>query len=198
VFLFSAHADVGRVFGREYGGVALIDANAIAVAAGDSLREDVRHELAHLFAARWNPQAPPLLGEGLAVWLQGTQHGEPIDAMAWPWVGDARLGLRSLLDRGFFFAEPHRHTCYLLAGSFTGFLLRRHGRKAYRRLYARVGRRGFEREFHRCLGMSLDDAERQWRHELLIGGPLGRPAGAADSPWVAEPHGAPDTGRENG
>jgi len=196
VFLFSAHADVGRLFGPRYGGAALAEANAVVVAAGDTLREDVRHELAHLFAARWNSQAPPLLGEGLAVWLQGTNQGEPIDAMAWPWIGEPGLGLQGLLDEGFFFAEQRRHTCYLLAGSFTGFLLRRYGQKAYRRLYARASRRNFGRELHRCMGVSLDEAERQWRYELLIGGPLGRKAGSAESPWAAELGGAVGTSRD--
>jgi len=78
--------------------------------------------------------------------LQGTDRGEPIDAAAWPWVGEPGFGLRPLLSPRFYFAQPHQHTCYLLAGSFSGFLLRRYGRTAYRRLYGRLSARGFERE----------------------------------------------------
>src|SRR5262249_20591633 len=154
-----------------------LEVNAVLVATGRPLREMVRHELAHLFAARWNPNAPPLLSEGLAVWLQETELGEPIDATAWAWIGESGLSLRSLLDRRFFYADPHRYACYMLAGSFTGFLLRRYGLAAYRQLYRRAGGRGFGRVFARCVGESLDAAERQWRHEVRIGGPLGRPPG---------------------
>jgi hypothetical protein len=198
MFLFADSAPIARLFGPEYGGTALAPANAILVAAGGPIRETVRHELAHLFGARWNPLAPPLLSEGLAVWLQGTDQGELIDAAAWPWIREPGLGLRALLNPRVFFDVRHRHACYLLAGSFTGFLLRRHGKAAYRRLYGRLSGRRFEREFRDCLGASLEAAERAWRAEVLSGGPLGRRAGSAESPWAAEPQGAPDTGPEIG
>jgi hypothetical protein len=51
------------------GGTVLMHANAVLLAADCPLREGLRHELAHLFAFRWNLHAPPLVQEGLAVWL---------------------------------------------------------------------------------------------------------------------------------
>jgi len=81
------------------------------------------HELAHLFSTRWNETATPLLSEGLSVWLQEKHFGQPIDPAVRPLLADRRLKLRSLLDRGFFFSEPQRAACYVVAGSFTGFPL---------------------------------------------------------------------------
>lgn len=184
VYLMAAPADVARACGLSCGAAALFEPRAILVGAGSPLREEVRHELAHLFADRWNRHAPPLLAEGLAVWLQGTEQGEPIDTAAWPWVGEPGLGLPALLSSRFFHAEPHRYACYVLAGSFTGFLLRRYGKAAYRRLYRRARRWGFDRTFRRCLGVEFAEAERQWRYEALAVGPLGRPAGPEESPWA--------------
>jgi hypothetical protein len=197
VYLFADAAPIARLFGPEYGGTALPAATAVLVTI-DRVRETVRHELAHLFAARWNPYAPPLLAEGLAVWLQGTDQGEPIDAAAWPWVNEPALGLRALLSPSFFFADPHRHACYVLAGSFTGFLIRRHGRATHRRLYQWVTARGFERDFEDAVGVSLGAAERAWRQEVRAAGPLGGLAAVAEPPLAAEPVAAPDTGRDNG
>jgi len=197
VYLFANAAPIARAFGPWYGGTALPAATAILVTT-DRVRETVRHELAHLFAARWNPYAPPLLAEGLAVWLQGTDRGEPIDAAAWPWINEPGLDLRALLNPPFFFAEAHRHACYPLAGSFTGFLIRRYGRAAYRRLYQKLSTRGFARDFEDTLGVSLAEAERAWRLEVRAAGPLGGRAAAAGSPWAAESAAATDTGRGNG
>ncbi len=107
LYLFHSSADVGRVFGCDYGGYALQDAKVVFVAADTHIREVVRHELAHLFAFRWNLLAPPLLSEGLPVWLQGTDHSKPIDAMAWNWIGEPGMDLRSLLNPKNFFASPN-------------------------------------------------------------------------------------------
>src|SRR5262245_14988821 len=106
VYLFAHSVHFAGLFGRGYGGAAVVGANVVVVAAGEPVREAVRHEFAHLFAARWNPYAPTVLSEGLAVWIQGTDRGEPIDAGAWGWVGEPGLALRNLLSPQFFFAEP--------------------------------------------------------------------------------------------
>lgn len=197
VYLFADAAPIARLFGPEYGGTALAAANAVLVTT-DRVREAVRHELAHLFAFRWNPYAPPLLAEGLAVWLQGSERGEPVDAAAWPWVGESGLGLRAMLSPKFFFADSHRHACYMLAGSFTGFLVRRFGRAAHRRLYQQISAGGFERAFESALGVTLAAAEQEWRQEVRAAGPLGGLAKAAQPPLAAEPAPAPDMDREIG
>ena len=115
--------------------------------------------------------APPLLDEGLAVWLQETDRGKSIDAAALPWVCDAKLKLPSLLKREVFFSSRHRDACYILAGSFTGFLLRQYGWQSYRKLFQLCDGKGFEAKFEKCFAVSLKEAERQWRCELLTSSP---------------------------
>jgi len=183
VYLFRHYRDIGKLFGPEYGGAALTPATASVIADDSVVSESLRHELVHLFAARWRLAAPPLLDEGLAVWLQETSQGETIDAAARPWVCDSKLRLRTLLNRHFFFAEPHRHACYLLAGSFTGFLLRRYGWPAYRRLFRVCDRIRFSAEFEKSFGVTLEEAERQWRHELLAMSPWCQHAGSDGGRW---------------
>jgi hypothetical protein len=185
IYLFGSCADVGRVFGRELGGTILPEANAIVVGARGYLRELVRHEFGHLFGHRWNAHPSVLLCEGLAVWLQGTWCGEPIDAQAWPWIEEPGLELTNLLSRRFFYGEPQRDVCYILAGSFTAYLIRRFGWTAYRRLYRRSRPRGFVTEFGRTLGVSLEVVEQEWRRAVRDGGPLGRLEPDPESPWAA-------------
>jgi hypothetical protein len=55
-----------------------------------------------------------------------------------------------------------------LAGSFTGFLLRRHGWEAYRRLYRLCDGLRFRAKFEKCFGVTLEKAEWQWRNEMTV------------------------------
>ena len=168
VFLFAKYQEIQRIFGPGYGGTALASVNAIVVADESNLGELIRHELAHLFSARWNRLAPPLLSEGLSTCLQGTETDRPIDVRARPLLANRDLTLARLLDRKFFFSKPNAHACYTLAGSFTGFLIRRYGWERYRRFYRRCVGPCFRAQFVRCFGVSLDKAEWQWRTELLV------------------------------
>jgi hypothetical protein len=168
VFLFASHQEFGGIFGPGYGGTALLLANAIVIADDTNIQEMLRHEFAHLFSGRWNRQAPPLLSEGLSVWLQETSGRQPIERVARPLLGNRGLKLPLLLDPTFFFAEHQRHACYLLAGSFTGFLMRRYGWKQYRKLYRQCDGVQFGANFEKCLGVTLEKAEWQWRNELIV------------------------------
>lgn len=67
-----------------------------------------------------------------------------------------------------FFAEPQRYSCYVLAGSFTGFLIRRYGWKSYRKLYRLCDGIRFKAKFQKCFGISLEKAEWQWRNEVMV------------------------------
>jgi hypothetical protein len=80
VFLFPTNREFNSIYGRRVGGFALDGADAVVVADDENLGQAVRHELVHLFAARWNRQAPPLFQKGLAVWLQEAQHGKTAGA----------------------------------------------------------------------------------------------------------------------
>jgi hypothetical protein len=167
IYLFADHSSLARGLGRQVGGTALAPFNAIVISDSGCVEEVMRHEFVHLFSFGWNPRAVPLLEEGLAVCLQETRGGQPIDAAARRFFADQTFRLSRLLDRRFFFAEPHVHVCYLLAGSFTGFLLRRFGWKHYRKFYRMADARRFESKFQKCFGVNLEDAERQWRDHVL-------------------------------
>jgi hypothetical protein len=168
VFLFASHKDIGKIFGPRYGAIAFSFANAIVVADDNSVQESIRHELAHLFSARWGSLPPALLSEGLAVWLQETYRGQPIERAARPLLGNRHLTIPKLLNPKFFFDEQHIHSCYVLAGGFTSFLIRRYGWHKYCQLYRRCNGIRFRAKFERCFGVSLEKAEWQWRNEIMI------------------------------
>src|SRR5207253_2889153 len=124
-----------EVLGSAACGFAMPPGNAIVLAADAGLEEVIRHELVHLFAARWSAHARPLFNEGIAVWLQRTYGGIPIDAKALRLIGKPGPSLLPLLSPKFFFADANAYSCYVLAGSFTGFLIRRYGVEAYRKFF---------------------------------------------------------------
>jgi hypothetical protein len=170
VFLFANFADIGKIFGSDHGGYALMSANAICVAAGSDSRELIRHEFAHLFSARLNWRAPLLLSEGLSVWMQDTDNGMPIEKAAQPLFRDRTLTLTRLLTTATLFSErgPRRHSCYLLAGSFTGFLIGHYGWERYLQFYCRAKGIGFHATFNKCFGVSLESAESDWRGDTAV------------------------------
>lgn len=168
VYMFARHEEIQEIFGPEYGGTALALNNGVVVAYHEHVLESLRHELAHLYALRWNPSAPPLLREGLAVWLQETEAGLPIDTVARQYLQWTDPVIPSLLNREFFFSQRYRYGCYALSGSFTGFLIRRYGWSSYRSLYVACCEQNVGVQFERCLGISLDHAEWQWRNYVLL------------------------------
>lgn len=165
VILVPSRSEVAAVFGRPMGGLALNDADTVILTADCPVREVLRHELVHLFAARWNRWAPPLLAEGLAVFLQGTQHGRRVHDEAGDLIPFHEADIHRLLDPSGFFAEEHRHACYTLAGGFTGFLIRRFGWDGYRDLYRNANHRTFRYRFQKQFGLALEDAWRHWHDE---------------------------------
>lgn len=166
-FFFAHGQEIGAIFGPRYGALAIGEANTIILPKDDWIPETIRHELAHLFSRHWNVIAPPLLSEGLSVYLQETIWGQRIDDAALPLLLQGGPKLSSLLRSKFFFAEPQRPTCYILAGSFTGFLIRRFGWDRYRKLYRRCSPFRFRATFRKCIGITLEAAEWQWRNELM-------------------------------
>ena len=161
VVLIPSHQDLTEDFGRPMGGTALTHANAVLLAADCPLREGLRHELTHLFAVRWNGYAPPLVQEGLAVWLQGTTPGQTVT----PEVMDQALSFGTdptqMLDSRYFFDLHRMNVSYTLAGEFTGFLIRHFGWDHYRGFYGKVSRLTFRSLFQRHFGMSFEEA--WWR-----------------------------------
>jgi hypothetical protein len=163
VFLFRTFLPITDIFGPEYGALAEYSSNSIMVGDHPNVDEDIRHELVHLFAGRWNLYAPPLLAEGLAVHLQQRWAGHSIARLARRVGSRSEWSLRDLLNRTFFFSRAYRNACYLIAGSFTGFLIDEFGWAAYRKLYRCCRPYLVEWAFKRSLGVSLEEAEAQWR-----------------------------------
>jgi hypothetical protein len=163
IFLFPDHYSISDIFGPNCGGLAFQGLNAIVIGNSDYIAEDIRHELVHLFAGRWSTRTPPLLTEGLAVCLQRTLGGIPLEAQTRRKGGRHNWNLQSLTDADFFFCNEYRHACYVLAGSFTAFLIERWGWQAYRTLYRSCRPHFMEWAFKRALGISFDEAEAEWR-----------------------------------
>jgi hypothetical protein len=168
VYLFAHGQDIAAIYGSGYAGWAIFRANAIVLANYYHFPELLRHELAHLFAFRWSALAPPLLSEGIAVWLQGSYWGKSIDEEALTLLRQGSPKLSKLLRSRFFSAEARRYSCYILAGSFTGFLIRRYGWDRHRQLYRSCNGNHFAAKFEKCFGISLEKAEWHWRNEVLV------------------------------
>jgi hypothetical protein len=171
VYLFPTRLSVTELFENEFPAFAVIYLHAVVVPfLGVPLKEVLRHEMGHLFAARWNAEPPPLLAEGLPTWLQVTEHGQSIDRVAAALLQEQDCDLRPLLDPSFFVDGENIHHSYFMAGSFTGFLIRRFGWDTYRQFY-RKARADLlvELPWRDHFGMYLEELEQQWRSELLVG-----------------------------
>jgi hypothetical protein len=168
VFLLTSHREISTIMSYSAGGYALWQANAILIAADQLSDELICHEFAHLFSGRWSKLAPPLLCEGLSVCLQSTERGYPIDSVALPRLYDRNLRLPLLLNRRLFFSEQHRHDCYVLAGSFVRFLIRRYGWERFEKLYRSCNSYRFRAKFKKHIGVTLERAEWSWRNEMIV------------------------------
>jgi hypothetical protein len=176
VFLFEEWKDISKIFGEHAAGTAITLANAIVVADDPNLQEMLRHELAHLFSARWSSQAPPLLNEGLSTWLEVGKDGRTVDWITGALLRRVSYQLSDLLKTRFFYSTlaSQRSTCYILAGSFTGFLIRHFGWDRYRTLFRKVRPGSFRDVFRKVLGLSLEEAEKQWRDQVLAETTVGK------------------------
>jgi hypothetical protein len=120
------------------------------------------HEIVHIYA----PHRNRFLAEGLAVYLHAKLAGNP----AFPNFGEdlGRLAARDMPGVETLHAlnvvrtpQPlgavlDEKTAYVLAGSFVGFLIERHGLDAFRRLYD-TG------DYVSAYAKSFGDLETEWR-----------------------------------
>src|SRR5262245_13418511 len=165
VFLFSSDAPISRTISPQFAGYALCPANVILVAADAPLGEHAPHEVCHLYAARLNRQASVFVVEGLCTWLQTTIQGVAVDEAARQVPNPPPL--TSLLGTKEFFAATQLWMHYVLAGSFTGWLIHRFGWTAYRRFF-RAAKGGFaKRAFRQHFAMSFEEADAIWRKQVL-------------------------------
>jgi hypothetical protein len=100
------------------------------------------------------------------MWWQKTRDGVLIDQLALPLLCRQELSLHAMLKRTFFHDPSRERDCYVLAGSFTGWLLRRLDWRSYLRFYRTARWRGVPGALKQHLGLTLEQAEEQWREEL--------------------------------
>jgi hypothetical protein len=169
VVLVGSHREISADFNQPMGGCMIVHASAIVLAADCPLREGLRHELAHLFGARWNLYPPSLIEEGLAMWLQSPEPERLKDFLGAHFAIALDIDPARLLNRAYFLAPERLHFSYALAGAFTAFLIRRFGWAAYGRFYRKADRWAFRSRFARVFGMSFEEAWRICRDESLRG-----------------------------
>jgi hypothetical protein len=167
VYLFADPAEIGKIFWRPAVGVAFSSANLIVIAKDGFLRGTIRHELVHLFAGQWNLRPPSILREGLAVYLEGGRYGQPLDAYACWQLHLQGQNIAALLDETTFHCKD-LNANYGLAGSFTGFLIRRFGWDKYRCMYRASTTKDFEAIFQKVYSLTVQEADAQWRNELIV------------------------------
>ena len=72
-----------------------------------------------------------------------------------------------MLKPKFCFAEHQQDSCYALAGSFTGFLIRSFGWTAYKNFYRKVKKSRLPATFRKAFGITIDEADYRWRKYLF-------------------------------
>ena len=157
------------------GAICLLEKNAVVLPAygvpGHGFVDElIRHELAHLFTAKWNRRALPLLNEGFATWWQRTAGERAVDERAHHFFQSVSIGLGDLVDPETFYARKFYGANYALAGSFSGFLIRRFGRDRYREFYKAALPANFAQSLSDIFTLTLTQAEVQWRVEVATAG----------------------------
>lgn len=122
------------------------------------------HEIVHRIAAALGDPGS-FFHEGLAVSLgdEGKQGGVSVEVLARAAV--LRYKVRDVVD-GFTSIEPR--AAYAMAGSFMGYLIRRHGvatvAQFFRGCRPEVVAR--DRHFQEVFGLRIDEATAAWRQEI--------------------------------
>jgi len=168
IFVFASHKNLSSTLRRPVHGLALIRANSIVVADETTIENSIRHELAHLFSAKWNLHVPRFFNEGVATYLQSESRSSFIDAMAADIIRQGAPGLCWFLGPApvLFLPDSNRRSLYILGASFTGFLIRRFGWETFRKFFRRTHMFNVRSSFRKAFGFSLKDAERDWHQEL--------------------------------
>ncbi len=168
VYVFRSADEVSRVYGGPVGGFASWTHWYIVVNLEADWDEILRHELAHIIGGRWNPNAPTVLCEGLAVWAQRTVNGCSVDHYPRLAFSDMVGASELLLGPSPALGSPERHRYYALAGSFTGALIKRFGFARYRSLYGDRAVTGatFAARFPRHFGSPLSSVLQNWLDDL--------------------------------
>jgi hypothetical protein len=169
IFLFAKNQVITELCRANACGYALPLANVVLIADDTDVIRTARHEIAHLFAFRWNSEVPVLLNEGLATWLEAGPNRVSFEELTKAFLRQHNVSLASLLSTRKFHSEPNRFFHYQAACSFTAFLIRRFGWEKYRKFFRCAEKTSFTRKFHKVFGTRLDEAEEKWRRALGAG-----------------------------
>ena len=133
------------------------------------IEEALRHELAHLFAVRWNPLAIPLLAQGVTIWLQQRLMGLHVDRVSGYFIARGEGDIISIVEPSKFNEPGNEGRAHVLAASFCGFLIRRHGWEAFIRLYRKADRdpRRFASLFAKVVKEDIESEVERWHQEIL-------------------------------
>jgi tetratricopeptide (TPR) repeat protein len=119
-----------------------------------------------LLSVRCGELPPAFKSEGLATWCQVSWRGKPVDFHALVLLrGGQCMPLPWFMRRSAFY--PGGRWSYMLAGSFTGHLVRRFGWDDYLRFYRAAAEDDLEVVFRRTFREPLSEVERQWRADLF-------------------------------
>jgi len=138
----------------------------------------IGHEIAHVLA----PNGNRLLAEGLAVYAHQAQHSEPaypnfgkeLGELAKPLAAKADIAALDRLptpDR-LQLKDLDERSAYIVAGSFVGFLIERHGLALFREFYAltplaeRRHNAGDAERWRSVYGVPLENLIDEWRASL--------------------------------
>jgi hypothetical protein len=116
------------------------------------------HEMVHVIGVKMGTPETHLLGEGIAVYLNGAPPKVHHQKAAQLLAGKKLPSLKSLVEE---FRE--QELGYPAAGSFCGFLIETYGLEKFKEMYPTADAPA---AFLKVLEMSLDDLERKW-HEFL-------------------------------
>lgn len=166
IFLFQDWQHYRRVFGRQSMACAIPPVNAVALSIDCPLDQILNHELSHLFAMRWNGFAPPVMLEGLAVWLDSQCRLHQMDYAALRGLGRPGFDVDSIFFGQDFYVLPDRDIRYTVAGSFVGFLIKRLGWQGFMAFYQECGRRPLNSLLQKYLGLTYRETLLVWQAQI--------------------------------
>lgn len=181
VYLFRSAAEIPTAGAVRVGGYAVWEFGGIVLGLDSATAEGVRHEFTHLLAKRRTGliRLPQLAEEGLAVWAERSRWGIAPHDLARRWLRAALATPDLVLPITWVYSNhPLIERHYVLAGSFTGYLIERHGWATFWRFYRGLpgpDEGAFRQRFRRHFGMTFEAARSEWLDKLRNGELTGRP-----------------------
>lgn len=125
------------------------------------------HEWTHLITLSWCEDAPSFFMEGIAIAAEYHDDSLPAhtNALYYLYYYPNR-SILSLFSDQEFHQKEWQYAHYAWAGSFTLYWIERYGLPRFRKFYRRLADQSIDEAFHAEYGLSLGQAELQWREYL--------------------------------